>query len=188
MSKKLWLFASILMSISTSSVFAKNNNESVLQQQQTQAFVDAKMNKTLSSIDQSLATLVTIERGGEGARKGQPIGATVAGEASPNRQAMQPDILTNAQLPKHLRAADPSVLDRKVQLHWNGSADSLLNDMAKQLGFSFSNGGRALTKRVYVEGDNLSVRDVLSLVANQIKKQADIHISLENKSIFVVLH
>lgn len=55
-----------------------------------QAFVDTQMSQTLSSIDNSLKTLLILDRGGEGPRKPGPIGTTVAGAAGPMRQPIQP--------------------------------------------------------------------------------------------------
>ena len=154
----------------------KKVDDAELQQRQTQEYVDAKMHETLSSIDRSLTTLVTISRGGEAARKSGPIASTVAGAAGPDRASTRPDSLP----------VDPTVLERKVQIQWNGSADTLLRNIAGQIGYSFSNGGRPLDKRIRIESKDLPLREVLNLVASQVDGQADIHVSLPNRSLSLV--
>ena len=173
------LVATVVLSASAQ---AKNNSSeaaSQAQARQTQDYVDARMHETLSSIDRSLTTLVSITRGGEAARKSGPIGATVAGAAGAQRAADAPPALP-------VSPADESVLDRKVDIQWNGSADVLLSNVSSQIGFSFTNQGRPLNHQVRVEGKNLTVRELLSLVANQVNGQADIHVSLPDRRLSLV--
>lgn len=151
----------------------KKVDDAAIQTQQTQQYVDAKMHETLSSIDRQLTTLVKVSRGGEADRKEGPIGPTVAGAAGPNRPATRPDSLP----------IDPSVLDKKVQIQWNGSAEALLRNLSEQIGFRYVNRGGASDKRVRIESKDLPVREVLNLVAAQIDGQADIHVSLSDRSL-----
>jgi len=168
---------SLAVALMAPSAYArKKSDDAEVQQRQTQEYVDAKMHETLSSIDRSLTTLVTISRGGEGARKSGPIAATVAGAAGPNRPASRPDSLP----------VDPTVLERKVDIQWNGSADTLLRNIAGQIGYSFSNQGRPLDKRIRIESKDLPLREILNMVAAQVDGQADIHVSLPNRSLALV--
>lgn len=176
MKTRLWLAIS-LVAVAAPVAQARTKVDSTeVQQAQTQQYVDARMHETLASIDRSLTTLVAISRGGELARKSGPIAATVAGAAGPARPAARPDALP----------VDPSVLERKVQIQWNGSADALLRSIAGQIGYSFSNNGRPLDTRVRIESKDLPLREVLNLVASQIDGQADIRVSLPDRSLALV--
>lgn len=144
-------------------------------QQQTQEFVDARMHETLASIDRSLTTLVTITRGGDAARKPGIIGPTVAGANGVPRAAMKPD-------PAPMPPIDRSILSKKVQIQWNGSADELLRSLSNQLGFAYKK-TTTTSPRVRLEGEHMTVEQTLNEIAKQIHGQADIVVSLSNRTI-----
>ena len=93
-----------------------------------QSFVDTQMSGTLTSIDQSLRTLLILERGGEAARKEGPIGTTVAGAKGPDRAAIN--------VPKPV-VADSSVLDKRARIQWTGSASQLLAQLSSGIGYDY---------------------------------------------------
>lgn len=150
--------------------------DAIQQQQQTQQYVDAKMHETLSSIDKSLSTLVSLSRGGEPSRKSGPIGATVAGAYGVNKSPVKPDVLP----------VDTKVLDKKVQIQWNGSADELLKTLAQQIGYRYDNNGKPLNKRILVESDSLPLKNVLDIIASQINGEANIKISLTSQTLSLI--
>lgn len=182
MKNSLFLAISLALVVASPSAFArKKNNNEVVQQQQTQAYVDAKMHETLSSIDRSLSTLVSVTRGGEPARIAGPIADTVAGAAGEQRPAMRPDALPS-------KVVNQAVLDSKVTIQWDGSAHLLLADISKQIDFRFDGGSHPVSKRIKIESNGLPLREVLSLIASQIEGQADIHVSMQDRSIRLVRH
>lgn len=154
---------------------------------ETQAFVDGKMYRTISSIDQSLDTLVLLTRGGEPTRKDPPIGETVAGAAGDKRPAHTPQ-----PTPKEVKIAKikaeqaASVLNREVEIRWNGSAEELLKSLSEQLGFSFSAGKDPVTKSVSLQGEKMTVQEVLISVSKQLEGHADILVSLPNESLALI--
>lgn len=157
---------------------ASRNNAPAPAQAQTQEFVDARMHETLASIDRSLTTLVQVTRGGEPARKPGIIGPTAAGAAGPHRPVARP---VGPPTPP----MDSSVLSRRVQIQWNGSAQELLQSMSSQLGFSFSSPSH-ISQKVRLEGQNMTVEQTLNLIAKQLEGKADIVVSLANRKITLV--
>ena len=154
---------------------------------ETTAFVDGKMYESIHSIDKSLDTLVLLTRGGEPARKDKPIGDTVAGAAGDERPVHEPAV--TAQEKKKILMAEKyesSILDREVEVQWNGSAEELLESMAHQLGFSFSAGKSPVNKTVSLSGEEMTVKEVLVSVSKQLEGHADILISLPNKSLALI--
>lgn len=168
-----------LVSISASAgSWRSSPNQQQAAQNQTQEFVDARMHETLTSIDSHLNTLVSLSRSGEAPRKPGIIGPTVAGAAGPARPIGTP------ATPYHppMVVATDDIMSRRVRIQWNGSASDLLKSMSSQLGFSFHQTAPVYGK-VRLEGDSLTVEQTLNLIAKQIHGQADIVLSLPNRSL-----
>ena len=159
---------------------------------QTQEFVDARMHETLSSIDRHLASLSAVSRAGEAPRKSGIIGPTVAGASGPYRPAQAP--LGSGTRPynsgygsdsgygNNQGSVDTSVLYRRVQIQWNGSAVDLLQSMASQLNYSLVQNASVRAK-VRLEGRAMTVEQTLEEIARQINGQADIIVSPSRRTI-----
>jgi len=172
---------SIILSFAPGSALAgswkSNQNQQQAAQQQTQEFVDARMHETLSSIDSHLTTLVSLSRSGEAPRKPGIIGPTVAGAAGPARS-----IATPAAPYSTSPVLVDDILARRVTIQWNGSASDLLKSMSSQLGLSYHQTAPVYGK-VRLEGHSMTVEQTLNLIAKQIHGQADIVLSLPNRSL-----
>lgn len=142
-----------------------------------ESYVDGKMRTTIDSIDQSLKVLVLLERGDQPARKSPPLGYTVAGAAGPYRAPIS--VATTAP---------SSVLDKKVRINWDGSAEQLLASMASQLGMSYAKVGSGTVPRVRIQGKVSTVRDILEQVANQTSSAADVRVDLSTRRIELIVH
>lgn len=174
------LIASVLLAPTVSAKGAGDKTSPQSGQAQTQEYVDARMHETLASIDKSLDKLLIISRGGEPARKPGIIGPTVAGQFGPARTPITPGIPPTPPM-------DPSVLQRRVQIQWNGSPEELLRTLSNQLGFSFSTKGiHNRQPNIRLEGQDLTVEQTLNLVASQLRGQSDIVVSLPNRKIELV--
>ena len=156
---------------------------------QTQEFVDARMHETLSSIDRQLSSLSAVSRAGEAPRKPGIIGPTVAGSSGPYQPAMSP--LGSGTQPYNSgnisggypsAPVDTSVLNRRVQIQWNGSAVDLLQSMASQLNYSLIQNAQVRAK-VRLEGRAMTVEQTLEEIARQINGQADIIVSPSRRTI-----
>lgn len=143
-----------------------------------QSFVDTEMSGTLTSIDQSLRTLLILERGGESLRKEGPIGTTVAGAKGPDRPAIQ--------VPVPKPATDPSILEKRARIQWTGSAVQLLSQLAGGIGYDFKEIGSGPLPVVKLPNQELSLRDLLSRTATQIDGKADIRVDTVNKKIQLI--
>lgn len=170
-----------ILAIAPTAYASKNDaRNQASSQAQTQEYVDARMHETLSSIDRSLNKLLVISRGGEPQRKEGIIGPTVAGAAGPARPVATPS-------PAPVSPMDPSVLKRRVQIQWNGSAEDLLRSMSNQLGFAFSTQNlKGPQPKVRLEGQDMTVEQTLNLVAEQLQGRSDIVVSLPNRKIELV--
>ena len=171
----------VLSAVSCPAEAKRRDNSSTQQeqQQQTQQFVDARMHETMSSIDRSLSTLVTLTRGGEPARKPAPIGWTVAGAASQPRPISIPDSLPRPAIVP----MDAKILDQRVDIQWKGSAESLLSSFSHQLGFSFSKNSKFLAQTVRIDAKRVTVREALGIISKQLNGKADIRVSLSERQI-----
>lgn len=138
-----------------------------------QQFVDDQMSQALSSIDQSLKTLVVLERGGEAPRKAGPIGTTVAGAAGASRPVVQPPP----------PPADVSVLEKRARIQWNGSASELLSTLAKGIGYTYREVGASRPLTVRLPDQELTIKELLSSTAAQIDGKAGIRLNTNSRQL-----
>lgn len=175
-----------------------------------QAMVDESMAQSLSNIEQSLNVLVGLNRGGEpprvppaayGNTDTNALAPTVAGAArhvdSDQRVSVAAVIAPPQTASEKERAAQRELdlntaLDRRVDVSWNGSAYDLLSSLSRQIGYQFAQGRRTvgdgtpdqrIGARVKITANNATVRDILQQVATQVEPQADVFVSVPQRSI-----
>lgn len=144
-----------------------------------QTFVDDQMSQTLTSIDNSLKTLVILDRGGEAPRKAGPIGTTVAGSAGQEKPSIQPPVPREA-------VVDMGVLDKRAKIQWNGSASQLLSTLAKNIGYRYEEVGSSQLPNIRISDQETTIRDLLSKTASQIDGHADIRVDTINKRVQLI--
>lgn len=147
-----------------------------------QQFVDAQMSQALNSIDNSLKTLVILDRGGEAPRKPGPIGSTVAGAAGPS-QAPLPAPVSRVS---SVATADASILSKRARIQWRGAPSQLLATLAKNVGYMYEEVGSGAVSQVNIPDQEMSVRELLSKTAAQIEGQADIRVDTVTRRIQLI--
>lgn len=168
---KARLFVSFLaLSLATNVTLAKS--QAPAPTSSVQSDVDAKMQQTVRSVDRSLSTLVTASRGGSAQRMPEPIGSTVAGPVAPP-QASAP----------LASMADASILDKKVDIQWNGSARALLDGLSKKIGYRFTVTGNPSDPSIKLMAKQMPVRHILDMVAAQLHGSSDIIVSTSRSQI-----
>lgn len=143
-----------------------------------QQFVDDQMSQTLSSIDNSLKTLLILDRGGEGPRKPGPIGTTVAGAAGPSQSPLHP--------PMARVVVDDNILAKRARIQWYGAPSQLLSTLAKNVGYAYEEVGSGQVRSVRIPDQEMSLRDLLSKTAAQIDGQADIRVDTVTRRIQLI--
>lgn len=143
-----------------------------------QQFVDDQMSQTLSSIDNSLKTLLILDRGGEGPRKPGPIGTTVAGSAGPQKAPLQP--------PMPRVVVEDNILAKRARIQWHGAPSQLLSTLAKNVGYAYEEVGSGSVRSVRIPDQEMSVRELLSKTADQIDGQADIRVDTVTRRIQLI--
>lgn len=176
------------IALALSGCASMGNTTTFTPEQQAAARVDQEMQQTASSIDQSLRSLVVLERGDAGPRKADPIGSTVAGAAGPDRAPIQvPRAPTgNGAASRALLTASAGQLDQHVRIHWKDGAIDLLKKLADAAGYDFQVVGDGKDPRVNLRADDESIKDVLGQVADQVDAQADVRVSTASKRIQLV--
>lgn len=167
---------------------ATQGNTTFTPEQQAAARVDQEMLQTTSSIDNSLHTLIVLERGDAGPRKADPIGSTVAGAAGPDQAPVRvPRSPTgNGASSRALLVANANQLDQHVRIHWSDGATGLLQKLADASGYDFQVVGDGKDPRVVLKADDESIKEVLSQVADQVDAKADVRVSTANRRIQLV--
>lgn len=153
------------------------------------AYVDSQMAPTIASIDKSLQTLVVLERGDEAPRKPGAIADTVAGgnpPLSPTEVVPNDGGAAKARAQYNLRQ-----LETRVSIQWSGNAQGLLEKIAAAIGFralpdEAAPPGTAKPLHVAIKADDISVRELLELVAHQIDGKADIHVDASARTLGLV--
>lgn len=146
-----------------------------------QQFVDSQMSQALNSIDNSLKTLVILDRGGEAPRKPGPIGTTVAGAAGPSQAPLPAPVSRVASV-----AADASILSKRARIQWRGAPSQLLATLAKNVGYMYEEVGSGSVSQVHIPDQEMSVRELLSKTASQIEGQADIRVDTVTRRIQLI--
>lgn len=155
----------------------------------TNTLVDQKMIELGTSIENSLNTLVKIERG-DAPKKNlvNPIGTTIAGR--PESKPLMP-IKVEEKVADGKSTASVALLeqrlDTKVNITWtNDDADKLLENLAKKIDFRFEKTGSGAPIKVTVKAKNDTVKSVLGVVASQMEGRADIKVHLPSKTIKMI--
>lgn len=170
----------------------RNKLQSEVGGDNSSAYVNNQMGAVVNSVDQKLSTLVRLDRGDEGPRKTTPLGDTVAGAAGPNKApygistAAGPDTEVGiAQHQERLRA-NRAILDTRVKLDWDGEASGFLSAMASKVGYGFTMDGEGQDPHISIHVKDATIQSVLTSVASQINKTADIHVDIEHRCISLV--
>lgn len=156
---------------------------------ETRTLVDQKMIELGSSIENSLNTLVKIERG-DAPKKNMtnPIGTTIAGR--PLSQPLAPikveSKVADGKSAESLKMVEQR-LDTKVNIIWvNDDADKLIESLASKIDFRFQKINVNTPLKVAVRAKNDSVKSVLDIIAKQIEGRADIKVILKDKTIQLI--
>ena len=206
----LVLAALAALLVSPSAFAGKKAELEARERASAQAMVDQSMAESLSNIDRSLDVLVGLSRGGEpprvppaayGNTDTNALAPTVAGAARhvdrDQRVSVAPVIAPPMSASEKERAAQRerdlnAALDRRVDVSWNGTAYDLLSAISSQIGYQFAQGRRTvgdgkpdprIAARVKVTATGATVRDVLQQVAGQVDSQADVFVSVPQRSI-----
>lgn len=179
----------ILLGSLTGCVNKTSSNKA--EQQNADQFVNQQMLQVAQSIDSNLKQVVASTRGTEIPRNTRTaIGTTVAGAPS---GFLKPGISVNKSEPDGLsnlsRQMISQKLDSEVKITWNSSADGLLRKLASSIGFSYLEQGSTLNPpKVSIKSQRDTVKNILGDVARQLGTQADVKVSVAQKTITLVYH
>jgi len=149
------------------------------------------MGNTISSIEKSLQVLVDLERGDEGPRKNTALGMTVAGAAGPNASAVQmpnkagADTRIGQAEVVAQKAQTQRDLSTRVRLTWTGSADELLRELSRRVGFSFSESGSGQAPVVHINEKDATVEQILRSVSAQVDAAADVKVDTTKRQVIL---
>lgn len=188
----LALSALVVLATGCSGAQTRGHRVSEVDGGNTAGYVDRQMGDTVNSIDQSLQSLVRLERGDMGPRKTTPLGDTVAGAAGPAKspyavsRTADPDTRVAEEDRQARINTNRAMLDTRVRLDWDGEASGFLSALAKKVGFGFGIEGHGTEPKIHIHVKDATVQSVLTSVAAQINATADIHIDLERRCITLV--
>lgn len=205
------LSTAIALTLASPSVFAFGKKKAEAERQalereraETQAMVDKEMLESVQNINNSLNVLVDLNRGGEGPRtqpakygntSPDPLAQTVAGQMrQPYSNARMPDMAplippkTYQEIQRELGGY--SVLDTRIEISWTGSPEGLLSSLADRVGYRFMQGSakvgaykRGGYRPITVNERDISVKDLLEKVSAHLNSQADVFVSVPQKTI-----
>lgn len=189
--RSVWVFSLLAIGLLSGCASTGSNHHRHSANATTPAsgFVNQEMGNTIASIERSLQVLVQLERGDEGPRRPNALGMTVAGAQAPNQSpvsmpgtAMTPTPMGQARI-EQTRQDTREDLATRVRLTWTGSADELLRELSRRVGFSFTTSGSGVAPVVHVNHKDATVEQVLRDVAAQIDARADIRVDTATRRV-----
>ncbi len=155
-------------------------------------FVDEKVSNFATSIHETNKLLLQLKQGSPDIRHAEHLGSTVAGKVL---ETTQPLKASDAPLPgtppyEALKAQNRLLLQKKINITWQGSAEEALRQLALVSGYRVlpTLGSVAELHSVALNGQRITVEQALRQVGDQVTEKAAVHVKTSDKTFQLVIH
>lgn len=194
MKKKLMLTLATTLFLSgcSSSLGLSSNADEKLN-----SLVEESLNESVARVNKALNDLDKARKGDASSInspiKNSPIENTVAARKGNKTVVKSNQVDSDGNLMVATKGVDTkstagqqavlSVLDQRVNLKWKGEANELIKTLSKRMGFDYSENGAKQSLPVDINVKNKSVKEIFSMIDQQINSKGNINISSQTKTV-----
>ena len=194
MKKKLMLTLATTLFLSgcSSSLGLSSNADEKLN-----SLVEESLNESVARVNKALNDLDKARKGDASSInspiKNSPIENTVAARKGNKTVVKSNQVDSDGNLMVATKGVDTkstagqqavlSVLDQRVNLKWKGEANELIKTLSKRMGFDYSENGEKKSLPVDINVKNKSVKEIFSIIDQQINSKGNINISSQTKTV-----
>lgn len=154
-------------------------------------FVDAKVSGSAASIYETNKLLLKLTQGKPDVRHAEHLGSTVAGKVIETTQPLKAseDPLPGTPSYEALKAQNRLLLQKKINITWQGSPEEALKQLAQVSGYRVlpTSGSASELHSVALKGQGITVEQALRQVGEQVTKKATVHVKTSDKTFQLVI-
>lgn len=161
------------------------------------SLVEESLNESVARVNKALNDLDKARKGDASSInspiKNSPIENTVAARKGNKTVVKSNQVDSDGNLMVATKGVDTkstagqqavlSVLDQRVNLKWKGEANELIKTLSKRMGFDYSENGEKKSLPVDINVKNKSVKEIFSMIDQQINSKGNINISSQTKTV-----